>query len=116
MSKIRSMMGNQATVGEPERRGDERSETPRSGGSSTVARADAASPRIPRSRPGIAADDSRRPTSSRSCGRWRRVRGTAELPVSRHIVIDCRDPLDFCALAVHWFASSGFSQVSILRR
>jgi transposase len=44
MSKIRSMMGNQASVGEPERRGDERSETPRSGGFSTLARADVPSP------------------------------------------------------------------------
>ena len=44
MSKIRSMMENQASVGEPERRGDERSETPRSGGSSTLARADVPSP------------------------------------------------------------------------
>jgi len=44
------------------------------------------------------------------------TRGPAELPVSRHIVIDCRDPLEFCAMAVHWLASSGFGQVSILRR
>ena len=44
------------------------------------------------------------------------LRGPAELPVSRHIVIDCRDPLDFCAMAVHWLASNGFGQVSILRR
>jgi TonB family protein len=43
-------------------------------------------------------------------------RGPAELPVSRHIVIDCRDPPDFCAVAVHFLASSGFGQVSILRR
>jgi TonB family protein len=43
-------------------------------------------------------------------------RGPAELPVSRHVVIDCRDPLDFCAIAVHLLASSGFGQVSILRR
>lgn len=44
------------------------------------------------------------------------LRGPAELPVSRHIVIDCRDPPDFCAMAVHFLASSGFGQVSILRR
>ena len=37
MSKIRSM--NPATVGEPERRGDERSEAPRSGGSPPIERA-----------------------------------------------------------------------------
>jgi rhodanese-related sulfurtransferase len=43
-------------------------------------------------------------------------RGPAELPVSRHVVIDCRDPLDFCAIAVHFLASAGFGQVSILRR
>ncbi len=35
MSKIRSMLASQANVGEPERRGDERSEAPRSGGSPT---------------------------------------------------------------------------------
>lgn len=44
------------------------------------------------------------------------LRGPAELPVSRHIVIDCRDPLDLGAMAVHWLASNGFGQVSILRR
>jgi transposase len=38
MSKIRSMLTNQSSVGEPERRGDERSEAARSGGSSTVER------------------------------------------------------------------------------
>lgn len=43
-------------------------------------------------------------------------RGPAELPVSRHVIIDCRDPLDFCAIGVHFLASSGFGQVSILRR
>jgi transposase len=36
MSKIRSMLANQSSVGEPERRGDERSEAARSGGSSTL--------------------------------------------------------------------------------
>jgi len=44
------------------------------------------------------------------------TRGLAELPVSRHIVIDCRDPLEFCAIARHWLASSRFGQVSVLRR
>jgi TonB family protein len=44
------------------------------------------------------------------------MRGPAELRVSRHVVIDCRDPLELCAMAVHWLASSGFGQVSILRR
>lgn len=38
MSKIRSMLANQSSVEEPERRGDERSEAPRSGGSSTLER------------------------------------------------------------------------------
>ena len=38
MSKIRSMLTNQSSVGEPERRGDERSEAARSGGSSTLER------------------------------------------------------------------------------
>jgi transposase-like protein len=38
MSKIRRML-DQSIVGEPERRGDERSEAPRSGGSSTIERA-----------------------------------------------------------------------------
>ena len=36
MSKIRSMLATQSSVGEPERRGDERSEAARSGGSSTL--------------------------------------------------------------------------------
>jgi len=44
------------------------------------------------------------------------LRGPAELPVARHIVIDCRDPLDLCAMPVHWLVSNGFGQVSILRR
>ena len=39
MNKIRSMLGDQSIVGEPERRGDERSEAPRSGGSPTIERA-----------------------------------------------------------------------------
>ena len=39
MSKIRSMLVNQSSVEEPERRGGERSEAPRSGGSSTLERA-----------------------------------------------------------------------------
>ena len=39
MNKIRSMMVDQAIVGEPERRGDERSEAARSGGSPTIERA-----------------------------------------------------------------------------
>ena len=38
MSKIRSMLANPSSVEEPERRGDERSEAPRSGGSSTLER------------------------------------------------------------------------------
>ena len=36
MSKIRSVLANQSSVEEPERRGDERSEAARSGGSSTL--------------------------------------------------------------------------------
>jgi transposase len=39
MNKIRSMVVDQAIVGEPERRGDERSEAARSGGSPTIERA-----------------------------------------------------------------------------
>ena len=39
MNKIRSMLVDQSIVGELERRGDERSEAPRSGGSSTIERA-----------------------------------------------------------------------------
>ena len=39
MSKIRSMLANQSRVEEPERRGDERSEAARSGGSSPLERA-----------------------------------------------------------------------------
>jgi transposase len=40
MSKIRSMLTTQSSVGEPERRGDERSEAARSGGSPTLERDD----------------------------------------------------------------------------
>ena len=47
MTKIRSMLADQSTVGEPERRGDERSEAPRSGGSPTVERAVALAPPDP---------------------------------------------------------------------
>ena len=36
MTKIRSMLMDQSIVGEPERRGGERSEAPRSGGSSPI--------------------------------------------------------------------------------
>ena len=36
MTKIRAMLARPASVEEPERRGDERSEAPRSGGSSTL--------------------------------------------------------------------------------
>ena len=39
MNKIRSMLGDQSIGGEPERRGDERSEAPRSGGSPPIERA-----------------------------------------------------------------------------
>ena len=38
MTKIRSMLMDQSIVGEPERRGDERSEAARSGGSPTIER------------------------------------------------------------------------------
>jgi len=38
MNKIRSMVGGQSIGGEPERRGDERSEAPRSAGSSPIER------------------------------------------------------------------------------
>jgi TonB family protein len=45
------------------------------------------------------------------------TRAAAELPRSRHIVIDCREELGLCAIVVHWLRSSGFSgQVSVLRR
>ena len=47
MTKIRSMLAGQSIVGEPERRGDERSEAPRSGGSPTIARAIAPAPPDP---------------------------------------------------------------------
>ena len=39
MNQIRSMLGDPSIVGEPERRGDERSEAARSGGSPTIERA-----------------------------------------------------------------------------
>jgi transposase len=47
MTRIRSMVTEQSNVGEPERRGDERSETARSGGSSTFERAAAPAPANP---------------------------------------------------------------------
>jgi transposase-like protein len=47
MTKIRSMLMDQSIVGEPERRGGERSEAPRSGGSSTIERAAAPAPPDP---------------------------------------------------------------------
>jgi transposase len=40
MTTIRSMLGNQSSVADPERRDGERSEAPRSGGSATLERAD----------------------------------------------------------------------------
>ena len=47
MTKIRSMLVDQSIVGEPERRDDERSEAPRSGGSPTLERAVAPVPPDP---------------------------------------------------------------------
>ena len=47
MAKIRSMLTDQSNVGEPERRGNERSEAPRSGGSSTFERVAAPAPPDP---------------------------------------------------------------------
>lgn len=47
MNPIRRMLGDQSPVGEPERRGDERSEAPRSGGSLTGERADGGGPPDP---------------------------------------------------------------------
>ena len=44
------------------------------------------------------------------------TRGPAELRVSHHIVIDCRDPPDVCAMVAHQLTSSGFNRVTILRR
>ena len=47
MNQIRSILGGQSIVGEPERRGDERSEAARSGGSLTIERTDGAAPPDP---------------------------------------------------------------------
>ena len=47
MTTIRSMLTDQSMVGEPERRGGERSEAPRSGGSPTIERAVAPAPPDP---------------------------------------------------------------------
>jgi putative ABC transport system permease protein len=44
------------------------------------------------------------------------ARGPAEIKASRHVVIDCLDAPDFCSVAAHFLTSSGFKQVSILRR
>ena len=46
MEVIRSLLVGQTIVGEPERRGDERSEAPRSGGSLTIVRDAALTPSI----------------------------------------------------------------------
>jgi transposase len=54
MTKIRSMVGDQSIMGEPERRGDERSEAPRSGGSPMIERAAgprASDPEVPARHP-----------------------------------------------------------------
>jgi transposase-like protein len=56
MTKIRSMLVDQSIVGEPERRGDERSEAPRSGGSPTIERVTAPVPPDPE----VPARDARR--------------------------------------------------------
>lgn len=47
MTTIRSMLADQSIAGEPERRGDERSEAPRSGGSPAIERAVAPAPPDP---------------------------------------------------------------------
>ena len=47
MDAIRRRLADQSIVGEPERRGDERSEAPRSGGSPTIERAGASIPPDP---------------------------------------------------------------------
>jgi transposase len=47
MSKMRSIVATQSSVGEPERRGDERSEAPRSGGSPTLEREAIPDPEVP---------------------------------------------------------------------
>ena len=47
MTTIRSMLADQSMAGEPERRGDERSEAARSGGSPTIERAAAPPPPDP---------------------------------------------------------------------
>ena len=47
MTTIRSMLADQSMAGEPERRGDERSEAPRSGGSSAIEREVAPAPPDP---------------------------------------------------------------------
>ena len=49
---------------------------------------------------------------------WRELltRGPVELPASRHIVIDCRDSAQVCAIGAHILTSTGFTRVSILSR
>jgi len=60
MSKIRSMLANQSSVEEPERRGDERSEAARSGGSSTLEREPVPPARASRPDPEVPARHARR--------------------------------------------------------
>lgn len=47
MTTIRSMQADQSMAGEPERRGDERGEAPRSGGSPAIERAAPPDPEVP---------------------------------------------------------------------
>ena len=77
MNKIRSMVADQSIVGEPERRGDERSEAARSGGSPTFERAAAPAPPIRKCRPATRVDGLRPPTSSRCSGERMPAPGTA---------------------------------------
>ncbi len=60
MSKIRSMLATQSSVEEPERRGDERSEAARSGGSSTLEREPVPPARASRPDPEVPARHARR--------------------------------------------------------
>ena len=77
MNMIWRMGVDQSPVGEPERRGDERSEAPRSGGSPTGEREVVPVPPDPEVPARQVADDSPPPTSSRSCGKPTRVRAPA---------------------------------------
>ena len=74
MEVMRSMPAGQTIGGEPERRGDERSEAPRSGGSPMIVRDAALTPsRAPTPRSRLAAPDDDSPVQARDAAEGGRL-------------------------------------------